>query len=429
MMAEPIGILGGGVSALAFAFFSGRRTVILEKEDRLGGLCRSFDTRGVACDVGPHIFFSRNAETLDFLTSLTPMERHRRSNRIFYKDRFVKYPFENELSALPDEDRDWCLQTFLNNPHADNDAGTMMAFFLKTFGEGITKTYLEPYNRKIWKFDPALMDTQMVSRIPKPPPEDIVASAGGVSTEGYLHQLHFYYPERGGAESMVRGLRALCGELLTEHVNAPVQKVRRRADGSYEVLAGGRSFEFDTLVSTIPVHELVPMLEPGPPAPVRQALAAMKYNGIHITIAHVAEESLGQNFAVMVPDPSISFHRVSKLDSLGRAYHPPGASTLMAEITFGGEGEVALDDDTVSATVIRDLERIGFVPPHAVQFIQTRTFPYAYVVYDLDHRRNTDTVLAWLNSIGIRSVGRFATFEYINTDQAVERAKDAALGL
>jgi protoporphyrinogen oxidase len=76
---------------------------------------------------------------------------------------------------------------------------------------------------------------------------------------------------------------------------------------------------------------------------------------------------------------------------------------------------------------VRDLERIGFSPANAVKFAVTRTFRYAYVIYDLHHRRNTDKVLAWLSSIGITSVGRFSTFEYINSDQAIERARAAAL--
>ena len=53
----------------------------------------------------------------------------------------------------------------------------MLQFFLVTFGEGITDLFLRPYNEKIWKFDPSMMDTQMVERIPKPPPEDIIRSA------------------------------------------------------------------------------------------------------------------------------------------------------------------------------------------------------------------------------------------------------------
>ena len=426
MSSGPVAILGGGISAIAFAHFSGLRAEIFEKEDRLGGLCRSFDTGGVACDIGPHIFFSKNEEVLRFATSLTPMNRLRRSNKIFYKGRFVKYPFENELSALPEADREWCLQSFLSNPHEDERADNMLAFFLKTFGEGITRTYLEPYNRKIWKHDPSLMDTQMVERIPKPPAEDIIASAKGVPTEGYLHQLHFNYPERGGAQAMVDGLYALCADRLTVHLSSPVEKLRRMKDGSFEVRAGGKAHHFESVVSAMPVHELVPRMEPAPPADVLESLSAMLFNAIHITIVQTAEDHLDENFAVMVPDPDIAFHRLSKLDFLGESYRLPGASTLMVEITFRRGDRFDLRDDEITDLVVRDLERVGFSAKRSLRRAVTRTFPYAYVIYDLHHRRNTDKVLAWLQSQGVPSAGRFATFEYINSDQALALAKAAA---
>lgn len=69
---------------------------------------------------------------------------------------------------------------------------------MKTFGEGITNIYLRPYNEKIWNFDPAFMDTQMVERIPKPPKEDIIRSASGETIDGYVHQLYFSYPISSG---------------------------------------------------------------------------------------------------------------------------------------------------------------------------------------------------------------------------------------
>ena len=78
----------------------------------------------------------------------------------------------------------------------------MLQFFLKIFGEGITKTYLEPYNQKIWKFEPSFMDTQMVERIPKPPKIDIINSARGKKTEGYKHQLFFHYPKKNGIQAL-----------------------------------------------------------------------------------------------------------------------------------------------------------------------------------------------------------------------------------
>ena len=168
---------------------------MFEKESRIGGLCRSFQSQeGIYWDIGPHITFSKDQETLDFMTSLVPMAQIRRSNQIFYQGRYVKYPFENDLASLPERDRDYCLDTFLNNPYENYPADNMLAFFYKTFGEGITRSFLEPYNRKIWKYETSFMDTQMVERIPKPPPEDVINSAKGIQTEGYKHQLYFHYP-------------------------------------------------------------------------------------------------------------------------------------------------------------------------------------------------------------------------------------------
>ena len=62
-----------------------------------------------------------------------------------------------------------------------------------------------------------------------------------------------------------------------------------------------------------------------------------------------------------------------------------------------------------------------------VENIFTNSFKYAYVIYDKGHRRNTDTVLNYLRSINIEPLGRFGTFEYINSDKAIELAKELAM--
>ena len=67
------------------------------------------------------------------------IQNHKRSNKIIYKNKYIKYPFENELSKLPKEDLNYCLNEFLNNPFEKFDHKNMMQFFYKTFGEGITR--------------------------------------------------------------------------------------------------------------------------------------------------------------------------------------------------------------------------------------------------------------------------------------------------
>ena len=133
------------------------------------------------------------------------LHQQRRNNQIWYQDRFVKYPFENGLAALKKQDVYECLMGFLEreagkNPHNLED------WCRFRFGEGIAGKYLLPYNDKIWKRAAKDISVHWVERIPSPPTEDIVKSAVGIETEGYTHQLNFFYPTRGGIEALIRSL-------------------------------------------------------------------------------------------------------------------------------------------------------------------------------------------------------------------------------
>ena len=186
-------ILGGGISGISLAYFIQnfskiKKIYILEKDNKLGGLLRSYKFENIFYDVGPHIIFSKHKDILELNEKILKdnVNKIRRSNKIIYKNsKFIKYPFENELYKLPPKDKSIALNAFLNNPFKEYSPNNMNQFFLKIFGAGITNLYLNPYNRKIWKFDPSFLDTQMVERIPRPPDEDIIKSAKGIKTEGY----------------------------------------------------------------------------------------------------------------------------------------------------------------------------------------------------------------------------------------------------
>ena len=60
----------------------------------------------------------------------------------------------------------------------------------------------------------------------------------------------------------------------------------------------------------------------------------LKYNSIIIAILNVKGNVGGDNFALMIPDKNILFHRLSKLDFLGKNYSLPNSTTFEIEITF-----------------------------------------------------------------------------------------------
>ena len=410
-------ILGGGLAGLSLAHNLKQETTILEKEERCGGLCRSFSHDGIVYDVGPHIFFSKDKKTLEFILSLMDTNVLKRSNKIFHRGRFVKYPFENGLSALDEKDRDYCLTEFLNNPYEGYKPENMLQFFLKTFGEGITQLYLEPYNEKIWKFSSACMDTQMVERIPKPPKQDIIDSANGAETEGYTHQLFFNYPKKGGTEELIKAYVSRLGKKTKIVTSVEIKKIRREGK-TWHVETNKGVFTSDTLINCMPLQELFGYIEA--PKEILDALNKLRYNSIHIVTVQAKKDAVGDNFALYLADKDIIFHRLSKLDFLGESYKKKGASTLMLEITYRPESYLSqMPEDEILQSVIEGLEKTGLVKKEDVVSTQIKTFPYAYVIYDLDHRKNTDTILKYLSEEGIKCCGRFAEFEYLNMDGIV----------
>lgn len=426
-----ITILGGGLAAVSLAYFLQneekiKQITILEKEDGLGGLCRSIRKDGYTYDIGPHILFSKDKEMLELMLEVAgETNRLRRSNQIIHKGRYVQYPFENDLSRLPKEDLEYCITGFLNNPYENYEAGNMLQFFLKTFGEGITNLYLRPYNEKIWKHDPSFMDTQMVDRIPKPTDEEIMRSASGETVDGYVHQLYFDFPKTGGIEAVVKGFADRLNHKCRIFLNQEVTRAARSGEG-YMVCANGREYLCDRLVSTIPVPEFAAVCE-SVPEQVRAAVGGLKYNSIIIAFVRAKKDLSGDHFAFMTADKGILFHRISKMDFLGEEYRKGGAS-YMVEVTYRqGDWIDRMSEEKLREKLLSGLLKIGFIEkPEDGEVVNITRHPYAYVLYDLNHQKNMELIRAYYGGQGIDLHGRFGNFEYWNMDRVLREGKNLA---
>src|SRR5271154_5305025 len=117
-----MGIIGGGPSGVLAAHFLDKTQFeyeVLEANAHLGGVASSVFDRGYVFDYGPHIMFSKHQNILDFMIRSLAGNVHRctRNNKVYFKDRLVKYPFENDLKALPLEDNYACLMGYVFNRH------------------------------------------------------------------------------------------------------------------------------------------------------------------------------------------------------------------------------------------------------------------------------------------------------------------------
>ena len=428
-----ITILGGGIGAISLAFFLQRikkikEINILEKEDYFGGLLKTYNFNKIDYDVGPHVIFSKHADILSLILKLLGKNKIkiRRSNKIIYKNlNYIKYPFENDLSNLPKKDRDKCLNLFINNPFKNIvKPKTMKEFFLKTFGKGIYDSYLGPYNAKIWKMRPSNLDTQMVDRIPQPPVEDIIRSANGTVTEGYKHQLYFYYPFKGGIESLFNSfLKKLDKNKVKLIKNCEIKHIKRINKNSYELISKNIKIKTNKIISTIPLDKFYRCFEK---KNLKKYSSKLKSNSIIISIINIKGNVGGDNFALMVPDKDIIFHRFSKLDFLGKNYSLPNTTSLEIEITFRSGDKISkMNDSQIYKEIIKGLKKLKFIKNDKdINFKTLKKFKYAYVIYDLKHRKNVDKLIKEYLKLGIHLLGRWGSWEYLNSDQVIKQAKD-----
>lgn len=419
-----VGILGGGLAGLSVAAHLDHGYEVLERDRECGGHCLTIEEDGFTWDGGgPHIIFSRNQRMVDYIVSLLAgnVLRRRRNNKIFFKGRYVKYPFENGLDDLEPQDRFECLYHYLYNDHPKPT--NFKEWLYHTFGTGLTEKYLLPYNEKIWNCRAEELGLDWVEgRVPKPPVEDVIKAAVGVATEGYAHQLYYHYPERGGIVSVPRALEARVKKMTT---GFEVLAIARR--GPRWVVSNGREErEYDRLVATIPVLDLATRVE-GVPADVVSAVRALRYNSLIVVGLGLATVALPDYTAVYIPDPGILTHRISFPGAFSPRNVPPGRSMVNAEITANaGDGVWELSDDAVVKRVIDDLDGMGVIRRADVCYARAVRDTYGYVVQDAGYRKNLAVARAWFEAAGILLCGRVAEHEYINMDVAIERGMAVA---
>lgn len=418
-----IAILGGGISGLTLQRFLEHPADVLEKAPVVGGLCRTFWKDGFGFDIGGHILFSKYPHVNELIDSLLGdnINHCKRLNKILFKGRYVKYPFENDLGSLDKEDACECLIGYLKNNFTGEPAN-LEEWAYAAFGRGIADRYLIPYNRKIWKMEPRDMGLEWVGRIPRPPMEDVVKSALGIETEGYTHQLYFRYPLHGGFEAVVKAMvkypeRVFC--------NTHVQKIDKDRE-RWIVFDGEQERVYDKLVLAFPVMDAIGCFE-SVPDEVEEAVASLRFNALRLAFIAVNNESLMDKSAVYIPDPTVHPHRVCYMGYFSPNVVKPGTSSLVAETTTRpGDRVDSLSNEEFLDLVIGDLDRVGIIRKEDVVVRDTRRIGYAYPVYDRNHGKNTAVLRRWFASLGIEQLGRFAEFDYINSDECIHRAMQMA---
>jgi protoporphyrinogen oxidase len=100
-----------------------------------------------------------------------------------------------------------------------------------------------------------------------------------------------------------------------------------------------------------------------------------------------------------------------------------GRSSILVEVTYRDR----VDVEETKERVLMGLVKAGLIGENdEVETCTAASFRYAYVIYDLDHRKNVNIVHRYLEDNHITPIGRFGEWEYHNMDKAIQSGKRAA---
>lgn len=431
-MNADICILGGGLAGLLSALTlqnKGLKILVLEKERKVGGLLRTVTIDNFSFDMGgSHVIFSKNDKILNLMLTLIPggAKKHYRNSKIYYKGRFIKYPFENGLNELDLYERYECLIDFIKaliNKYkgVSKEPQNFKEWCYTTFGRSICTKYMIPYNEKIWKLQLDELSVDWVKdRVPNPPVEDIIKSAIGIPTEGYTHQLTFYYPHRGGIEALIKGIKQSLEHNVSIITKFNVSNLFKE-DSKFIVKAGKKECVCNEVISTIPLPELLKILiRSEVPKIISKLVNKLRYVSLVVFgIGGKTKKKFNYHW-VYFPQKEVVFHRLAFLSNYSNSMAPKNKVSLIAEVSIPSNLIKKINTRELYEQVVEGLSNVGVINKNDIEVSTHCTWKYAYIVYDHNYKFVTRIIKIFLKEYGIKLVGRFSTWSYLNMDHVFE---------
>ncbi|MDQ9170472.1 NAD(P)-binding protein [Oxalobacteraceae bacterium R-40] len=464
-------IVGAGPTGLSAAYHLDENVMVIDKNSTVGGWCRSIEDKGFTFDYAGHIMFSNDPYVLKLYQILLGDNVHwqNREAWVYSKGVHTRYPFQGALYGLPPEvikecivgamearfgdlkqagaklqapdvkDAEVCENTDCcadgteivpknAQTMADGSARTAAPrnfeeFIYKVWGKGIAKHFAIPYNRKLWTVPLTEMETSWLGgRVPLPDLEEIIDGALEPVAKPQGPNARFGYPLKGGFQALVEGfVPHIKGEL---EMNADLVKLS--PSEKIVALADGRRFRYDSLISTMPLPELIKLIGDEVPAEIKEAANGLKHISIRCVNIGVGREDITDKHWIYYPEDSI-FHRIFVQGNASPECNPPGGFGLTCEISYSPWKPLPVDGQKLVDRCVSDLIKVGLLrPDDKIITSNLVDMPYAYVVYDHERARNVETVKAWLAQYDIVLSGRYSEWEYYNSDHAFLAGKKAA---
>ena len=401
-------IIGAGISGLSYAATTPNDYLIVEKDNEIGGYCKTIYSGDYVWDYSGHFFHFQRPEIKDYVMSRLDEKdilKVRKYTQIYYKGIYVDYPFQMNIHQLNKDEFIDCLYDLFTIDDSTEVTSFKKMLFAK-FGKSIAEKFLIPYNEKLYATDLDKLDVDAMGRFfPYADKEQIVRNFKNSTNQSY--NSFFLYPRKGvikiveSVASHIDKSKILLGEKLLS-----VDMKNKKA------VTDKRTIEYDNLISTMPF-------------PVLMDKCGVEYDKEVYSWNKVLVFNLGfdkkgpekQNNWIYFPDRELVFYRVGFYDNIiGQ-----DKTSLYVEIGFDHEAS-GIDIDQLLDRTLSDLRKVGIITDQKLVASHPIMMDPAYVHITQRSEEDKARKKDLLKQSDVYSIGRYGSWTYCSLEDNIHEA-------
>lgn len=410
---------------------------VVDRNDRVGGLARTFTFKGYRFDVGPHRFLTKYPEVEVLWKQLLgdDLLTRPRLTRIYYRGRFFLYPLKmvNALWNLGFWQSILAGLSFLKAQilWRGKEPKNFAEWTTKTFGNRMSQAFFRDYFRKVWGIGAHEVGIEWAGQRIK---GIRIRDFFGNKLKEFVWQQRsenignqFLYPRHGAGqfyEAMKQELEragvhfnlghevvAVCHE--GEHITTVETE---GPNGAHEIFSG------DVFISSIPANFLVQSLTPAVSANVLALTDTMRFRA-HIAVNMIIKRK--DLFADSWFYIQSSEFRIARIGNYG-AFSPdmlgrPDTSAIGVEFfCHAGDTFWKQSDEDIIARAVDELVQLGFIAREEFDGAFVVRHADAYPMYYLGYREEFARLRTYLEGFeNLRLTGRAGMYKYKDQDHAL----------
>ena len=408
-------ILGAGISGLTFASYAKKDYLIIEKENKPGGFCKTTRRNGYVWDYAGHFFHFKTEEfKKKFIDSLDKDDFVTQDKKTFilYKNKLIDYPFQMNIHELEKEEFIDCLYDLFDKNEKENYDNFLDMLYGK-FGKSITEKFLKPYNEKLYACNLTKLDKDSMGRFfPYADKEAIIKNMKNSTNNSYNNT--FLYPKKG-AETIID---ILLKDIDKNKIILDTSILSIDIDKHIAKLSNGENIEFEHLINTSPFNKFLKLFNSDK---YNELSDKLSYNKVLVfNLGFNKKSKYNDHHWLYIPDKNINFYRIGFYDNI------LGADKLSMYIEIGYSKEQDVDDiENQLSLTIENLNKIGVIDSsfELVDYESIVMDP-AYVHIDTENEKKVKEFKEDFHKNKIYTIGRYGGWTYCSMEDCMLEAKE-----